>query len=139
MVTLTPVVWPAQVGCETAAKTGLVMVFGEITTTAKVDYEAIVRKTCRDIGFTSEAVGLDADTCKVGATRAYAPYALRLCSLPPRHHETLIAPYVRLHLLTWGTARSASLRRVPQPLSPNHLPGNQAGAMVVPPSAFRLP
>ncbi len=43
----------------------MVMVFGEITTNAKVDYEAIVRKTCRDIGFTSEAVGLDADTCKV--------------------------------------------------------------------------
>ena len=41
------------------------MVFGEITTKAKVDYEAIVRKTCRDIGFTSEDVGLDADTCKV--------------------------------------------------------------------------
>jgi hypothetical protein len=53
------------VACETATKTGMVMVFGEITTAAKVDYEAIVRKTCRDIGFTSEDVGLDADTCKV--------------------------------------------------------------------------
>ena len=42
-----------------------VMVFGEITTKAKVDYEAIVRKTCRDIGFVSEDVGLDADKCKV--------------------------------------------------------------------------
>ena len=41
------------------------MVFGEITTSAKVDYEKIVRKTCKDIGFTSEDVGLDADTCKV--------------------------------------------------------------------------
>lgn len=54
--------------CETATKTGMVMVFGEITTQAKVDYEAIVRKTCRDIGFTSEAVGLDADTCKVSSS-----------------------------------------------------------------------
>ena len=43
----------------------MVMVFGEITTTAKVDYEAVVRKTCRDIGFTSAEVGLDADKCKV--------------------------------------------------------------------------
>ena len=43
------------------------MVFGEITTTAKVDYEAIVRKTCREIGFTSEDVGLDADKCKVSS------------------------------------------------------------------------
>jgi len=56
---------PSQVGCETATKTGMVMVFGEITTSAKVDYEAIVRKTCRDIGFTSAEVGLDADKCKV--------------------------------------------------------------------------
>ena len=61
---------PAQVGCETATKTGMVMVFGEITTQAKVDYEAIVRKTCRDIGFTSAEVGLDADKCKVQAFSA---------------------------------------------------------------------
>jgi hypothetical protein len=44
----------------------MVMVFGEITTKAKVNYEEIVRKTCKGIGFTSEDVGLDADTCKVG-------------------------------------------------------------------------
>ena len=41
------------------------MVFGEITTKAKVDYEAIVRKTCKDIGFISDDVGLDGDKCKV--------------------------------------------------------------------------
>eukprot|EP00803_Ostreobium_quekettii_P011505 evm.model.scf_3640.1 EVM.evm.TU.scf_3640.1 scf_3640:4903-9094(+) len=55
----------AKVACETATKTDMVMVFGEITTTAKVDYEAVVRKTCREIGFTSADVGLDADKCKV--------------------------------------------------------------------------
>lgn len=55
----------SKVACETATKTGMVMVFGEITTKAKVDYEAIVRATCRDIGFTSADVGLDADKCKV--------------------------------------------------------------------------
>ena len=43
----------------------MVMVFGEITTKAKVDYEAIVRRVCKEIGFTSEDVGLNADTCKV--------------------------------------------------------------------------
>lgn len=43
----------------------MVMVFGEITTKAKVDYEAIVRKVCREIGFISDDVGLDADKCKV--------------------------------------------------------------------------
>lgn len=51
--------------CETATKTGMVMIFGEITTSAKVDYEKVVRDTCREVGFTSEDVGLDADNCKV--------------------------------------------------------------------------
>ncbi|KAF5837245.1 S-adenosylmethionine synthase [Dunaliella salina] len=55
----------SKVACETCTKTNMVMVFGEITTKAKVDYEAIVRKTCREIGFTSADVGLDADKCKV--------------------------------------------------------------------------
>lgn len=43
----------------------MVMVFGEITTKAKVDYEKIVRETCRKIGFISDDVGLDCDKCKV--------------------------------------------------------------------------
>ncbi|VAI59235.1 unnamed protein product [Triticum turgidum subsp. durum] len=43
----------------------MVMVFGEITTKATVDYEKIVRDTCRSIGFISDDVGLDADHCKV--------------------------------------------------------------------------
>jgi len=55
----------SMVACETATKTNMVMVFGEITTQAQVDYEAIVRKTCREIGFISKDVGLDAENCKV--------------------------------------------------------------------------
>ncbi|KAL4355050.1 hypothetical protein GQ457_06G025800 [Hibiscus cannabinus] len=55
----------SKVACETCTKTNMVMVFGEITTKAKVDYEKIVRDTCRGIGFTSADVGLDADNCKV--------------------------------------------------------------------------
>ncbi|KAM0998043.1 hypothetical protein ACFX13_007960 [Malus domestica] len=43
----------------------MVMVFGEITTKANVDYEMIVRDTCRAIGFVFDDVGLDADNCKV--------------------------------------------------------------------------
>nr|BAV58336.1 S-Adenosylmethionine synthetase [Ulva partita] len=43
----------------------MVMVFGEITTKAQVDYEAVVRRVCKDIGFTSDDVGLDGDKCKV--------------------------------------------------------------------------
>ncbi|KAJ6891534.1 S-adenosylmethionine synthase 3 [Populus alba x Populus x berolinensis] len=55
----------SKVACETCTKTNMVMVFGEITTKANVDYEKIVRDTCRNIGFTSDDVGLDADNCKV--------------------------------------------------------------------------
>ncbi|KAL5182685.1 S-adenosylmethionine synthase [Glycine soja] len=55
----------SKVACETCTKTNLVMVFGEITTKANVDYEKIVRDTCRNIGFVSNDVGLDADNCKV--------------------------------------------------------------------------
>lgn len=43
----------------------MVMVFGEITTKAKVDYEAVVRRVCKEIGFVSDDVGLDGDKCRV--------------------------------------------------------------------------
>nr|BAV58227.1 S-Adenosylmethionine synthetase [Ulva partita] len=55
----------SRVACETASKTNMVMVFGEITTKAKVDYEAVVRRVCKEVGFTSDDVGLDGDKCKV--------------------------------------------------------------------------
>jgi len=59
----------SKVACETCTKTGMVMVFGEITTKAKVDYEKIVRDTCREVGFISDDVGLDCDNCKVSGHR----------------------------------------------------------------------
>lgn len=55
----------SKVACETATKTNMVMVFGEITTKANVDYEAVVRRVCKEVGFTSDDVGLDCDKCKV--------------------------------------------------------------------------
>jgi len=55
----------SKVACETATKTNMVMVFGEITTKAKVDYEAVVRQVCRDVGFISDDVGLDGNKCEV--------------------------------------------------------------------------
>ncbi|MEJ7603847.1 MAG: methionine adenosyltransferase [Kofleriaceae bacterium] len=55
----------SRVACETVAKTGFVLLAGEITTTAQLDYPKIVRQTVRDIGFTSSAMGFDADTCAV--------------------------------------------------------------------------
>lgn len=54
-----------RVACETLTKTGLVMVAGEITTTANVNYVDVVRDVIRDIGYTSSEVGFDANTCAV--------------------------------------------------------------------------
>jgi S-adenosylmethionine synthetase len=43
----------------------MVMVLGEISTKAKVDYEAVIRKVCKDVGFVSDDVGLDCEKMKV--------------------------------------------------------------------------
>ncbi len=55
----------SRVACETVAKTGFVLVAGEITTKAVLDFQKLVRGTVRDIGFTSSQIGFDADTCAV--------------------------------------------------------------------------
>ncbi|MGD1990649.1 MAG: methionine adenosyltransferase [Chromatiales bacterium] len=55
----------ARVACETLFKTGMAVIAGEITTTARPDYEKIIRDTIRDIGYSSSEMGFDADTCAV--------------------------------------------------------------------------
>ncbi len=54
-----------RVACETLVKTGYVNVAGEVTTDTYVDIPRIVRKTIREIGYTSSAMGFDADSCGV--------------------------------------------------------------------------
>ncbi len=55
----------SRVACETVVKDNNVILAGEITTAAKVDYEQIARDTIRTIGYVDEEVGFCADTCKV--------------------------------------------------------------------------
>lgn len=55
----------ARVACETSTTTGLVLVMGEITTSAYVEIPEIVRGTIRDIGYTRAKYGFDAETCGV--------------------------------------------------------------------------
>ena len=55
----------ARVACETLIKTGAAIVAGEITTSAWVDLEDVVRKTITDIGYNSSDVGFDGETCAV--------------------------------------------------------------------------
>ena len=53
----------AHVACETLVKTGLVLIAGEVTSTANVDFEAVVRKTICDIGYNTTEVGFDGHYC----------------------------------------------------------------------------
>jgi len=55
----------ARVACETVATTGMVMVFGEITTKCYADIPAIVRKTVKDIGYDNPEYGFDGNSCAV--------------------------------------------------------------------------
>ena len=55
----------AHVACEVTAITDAVHIFGEITTCAHVDYEAVARETIRTIGYTTPGHGFDADTCRI--------------------------------------------------------------------------
>lgn len=55
----------ARVACETAIKTGFVLLLGEITTTAFVDFDKLVREVVNDIGFDDSSKGFDGHTCGV--------------------------------------------------------------------------
>ena len=55
----------SRVACETAVTTGLVMVIGEISTEAYVDFQKTVRETIREIGYDRAKYGFDCDTCAV--------------------------------------------------------------------------
>jgi S-adenosylmethionine synthetase len=55
----------SRVACESLAKTGMVVVAGEITTRAQIPYAEIIRQTIRNIGYTSSDMGFDANTCAV--------------------------------------------------------------------------
>lgn len=54
-----------KVACETATKTGMVMIFGEISTTAKVDFEQVVREAVKGIGYDDAKKGIDYSTMNV--------------------------------------------------------------------------
>ena len=55
----------SRVACETAVTTGLVLIMGEITTNANIDFQTIARDASREIGYTDAAMGFDANTCAV--------------------------------------------------------------------------
>ncbi len=58
----------SRVACETFVTTGLILVGGEITTSSQLEIAKIARDVVRDVGYTSSAMGFDADTCAVTVT-----------------------------------------------------------------------
>lgn len=55
----------SRVACETLVATGLALVAGEITTQGKIDYATVARQVIREVGYTSDEMGYNADTCGV--------------------------------------------------------------------------
>jgi S-adenosylmethionine synthetase len=55
----------SRVACESLAKTGMIVIAGEITSKAKVSYTDIAREVVRDIGYTDSAMGFDGNTCAI--------------------------------------------------------------------------
>src|ERR1700751_6446758 len=57
-----------RVACETLVTTGLVVVSGEITTSAHIDYDELIRKTVQGVGYDDALFGFDSTTCAVMCT-----------------------------------------------------------------------
>jgi S-adenosylmethionine synthetase len=78
----------ARVACETATTTGLVLVFGEITTDTYVEFQDVVRETVREIGYTRADYGFDWETCgTIVSVKAQSPDIAQGVDASPAHEQ----------------------------------------------------
>ena len=102
----------SRVACETLCTTDLIVLSGEITAKADVDYEKVARDVVRDIGYTDNDIGFNADTCEV---------QVRLHSQSPDIAQGVDAAGAGDQGLMFGYACNQTAEYMPLPLSLIHI------------------
>ncbi len=112
----------SRVACETMASTGFVVICGEITTNAVINYQEVVRNTIREIGYTSSDIGFDADTCAVmiALDRQSPDIAMGVDNALEKRNESDMETGAGDQGMMFGFASNETEEYMPMPISLAH-------------------